>query len=146
VLNTEYLIEIAKWATEHPGTDVGQMPKAPSNVRGQLRGSLNALLKEAETSPEAIYTDAPRPPSKRWTNADEKRLLLLKAERQVLGAELKIHPSLLATNAILEVLASKAPKTREELSGLDAMMPWQVEVFGERILSVTRGESPAATT
>jgi ribonuclease D len=140
VLNTEYLIQIAKWAAEHPGQDVGDMPNAPSNVRRQLRGPLNALLREAMDHPQAVFTEAPRQPSKRWTNADEKRLLLLKADRQSVAAELKIHPSLVATNAILEVVASKAPKSVEEIAALDLFMPWQIEVFGESILSISKGE------
>ncbi|HTL69772.1 MAG TPA: HRDC domain-containing protein [Candidatus Eisenbacteria bacterium] len=139
VLNSEYLIEIARWAAENPGGDVGNMPKAPSNVRRELRDALNRVVRRAEAGPPAVWTNAPRPlERKRWTNEDEKRLLLLKAERQNLGAELKIHPSLIATNAVLEVVACKAPQDREALSALDCLMPWQQEVVAEKFLEITR--------
>lgn len=135
ILNTDVLLDIAQWSPANPGLDVGMMPKAPSNVRHQLREPLNRVIKEAEAHPQAVFENGPRPAErKRWTNEDAKHLLLLKAERQKLAESLKIHPSLLATNAVLEIVSAKAPKNAEELSRLDCLLPWQIEVFGVSIL------------
>ncbi len=142
ILNTEYLIEIAKWAVANPGTDAGMMPKAPSNVRHELREPINAALKRADAQPQAFVTqERGKFERKRWTNDDAKRFLQLKDERQALGNEFKLQPSLLGTNAALEILASGAPKTREEVEKLDCLMPWQIDLWEERLYKITNPPS-----
>jgi len=135
VLNTDVLLDLAKWTAAHPGADVGQMPKAPSNVRGDLRDRLNAVVRRAAEGPQAVWDSGPKPAErKRWRNEDAERFVKLKTERQELGQEHKLHPSLFGTNAALEVIASKNPRTLEDLSRLECLMSWQVDVAGERYL------------
>ena len=63
-------------------------------------------------------------------------MLLLKKEREKIGAELKIQPSLLATNAALEVLTLKSPRTRQDLENLGLLLPWQTELLADSFLKV----------
>jgi ribonuclease D len=138
VLNTEYLLQAAQWASEHPGEDIGLMPDAPRNIRGEFREPLNTLLREARVSPLAETVKTYRPVvSSPWTESSKKAFAALKVLRDSAGNELKIQPSLLATNAVLEILASKVPRSIQEIRGLDCLMPWQVEMLGEKILEVT---------
>lgn len=134
VLNSEYLLELAKWAAENPQTDVGEWKAAPRNVRGEHRQALNALLKKALDLPQAVLELPKRNHlKKRWTDKESKLLTDLKTARDKQAAEFKIHASLIATNAMLEALALEKPK---ELSGLkDAgFLPWQIETAGEDFL------------
>ena len=114
------------------------MPKAPSNVRRELRDLVNRLVRAAEEKPVTVYTNAARSGERRkWGNSEEKKLLLLKAERQALGEELKVHPSLIATNAVLEIIACKNPRSAAEIDALGCLLPWQVEFLSERALKIT---------
>ncbi|MBI3315771.1 MAG: HRDC domain-containing protein [Candidatus Omnitrophica bacterium] len=138
VLNSEYLIQAARWASEHAGEDIGLMPDAPRNIKGELREPLNEVLKKAQTAPLVEFSkprrgSVPNP----WTETSKQRFLALKSIRDAAGNELKIQPSLLATNAVLEVVALKNPKTFEDIRALDCLMSWQLEVLAEKLLKPT---------
>lgn len=131
ILNSDTLLEIAQWADKHPGQDIELMPKAPRNVRGDLRALFNRLLAEAATLPQAEFFQAPRGPhsKKKWGDKEEKQLTDLKAERQRIAAELKIQPSLLATNAVLETLILEKPENAAKVLESELLMPWQAEII-----------------
>jgi ribonuclease D len=135
VLNGDTLIDIAKWAVSNPGADVSQMPKAPSPVRYDYRDELNRLIKEAETLPPAEFKSGPKIASKkRWAEKENRKLAALKKVREEVSTELKIHASLIATNAILETIAVEMPANSDELARLDCLMPWQIEIAGELLV------------
>lgn len=138
ILNSEYLLEIARWAAANLGRDIADWKEAPRNVRGEHREALNALLKRAANLPQAVLEPPKRGPKKRWTERDTELLGLLKAARDKHAAELKVHPSLLATNAALETLAFAKPKDTASLKATGALLPWQVEVAGKDLLEVLR--------
>ncbi len=134
VLNSEYLLELARWTDEHPDKDIGEWKEAPRNVKGEHRQTLNALLKRAQSQPQAVLELPPRKYfKKRWTEKESTLLTELKTVRDKHAAELKLNPSLIATNAILETLAVEKPR---ELSALAAtgLLPWQIETAGEDLL------------
>ena len=134
VLNSEYLLDMAKWAAEHPDTDIGEWKEAPRNVKGEHRQALNALLKRAQDLPQAELELPPRKFfKKRWTEKESALLTELKTVRDKHAAELKLNPSMIATNAVLETLAAEKPK---ELSALAeaGLLPWQIETAGEDLL------------
>ncbi len=139
ILNSEYLTDLAKWAAENPGVDVGEWKAAPRNVRGEHRQTLNELLKRAESLPQAVMElPARERPRQRWSDRETKIMGELKTVRDKCAADLKINPSLIATNALMETLAIEKPK---ELSALESkgMLPWQVEVAGEELLKKLSG-------
>ena len=140
VLNSEYLLEIAKWAAEHPHTDIGQWKNAPRNVQREHRDALNALLERADRLPQAVLESAPSATKrggfggkKRWTDRESRILGELKAVRDKHAAELKIHPSLIATNAVLETLASEKPRHASAFKSV-GLLPWQIDIAGEDLL------------
>ena len=134
ILNSEYLLELAKWAGENPGVDVDQWKTAPRNVRGEYRAVINELIKHAQTLPQAVLELPERTfPRKRWSDRETKIFTELKTVRDKFAGELKIQPSLIATNAVLEALSIEKPK---ELSGLKekGMLAWQIEIAGQDLL------------
>ena len=134
ILNSDYLLEISKWAATHPGVDVDQWKEAPRNVRGEHRQALNALLAKAQTLPQAVLELPERIfPRKRWSDRETKIFTELKTIRDKYAGELKIQPSLIATNAVLEALSIEKPK---ELSVLKekGMLAWQIELAGRDLL------------
>jgi ribonuclease D len=135
ILNSEYLLEMAKWAAENPSVDVGEWKGAPRNVRGEHRQTINALLKRTQDLPQAVLELPKRDFSrKRWTDKESKLLTELKTVRDKHATELKINASLIATNALLETLAAEKPK---DPSGLKAagFLPWQIETAGDDLLA-----------
>lgn len=145
VLNSETLTDISRWAGENDPADVALMPNLPAGrqgrlphtLRGQYRDSLNEVIQKARTLPQAVFTrksGGQKPKS--WSEESKQKFVLLKEERDKLGKELAIQPSLLATNATLERLAVELPKNAETLERLDCLMPWQLEVVGPRFLKI----------
>ena len=132
ILNSEYLVKIAQWAAEHPGQDIGEWKEAPRNVRGEHRDAINRVLRKAKELPQAEFMYPERTkPKKRWTDTEVKALAVLKTVREAKAAELKIHPSMISTNAVLETIAAEKPKDPEALRKLNVLLPWQIEVAGE---------------
>ncbi len=137
ILNSEYLVQIAKWTDTHPNEDIGQWKEAPRNIRGEHREAVNRLIQNVQTLPPAEYRLPERTKfRKKWTDLESKQLALLKSAREKLALDLKIHASLIATNAVLEALAVAKPKDLDQMKKTDLMLPWQVDVAGEAFLPV----------
>lgn len=139
ILHSETLVEIARWADTNRGADIALWPKAPRNVKGEYRDILNSLLQKAAHLPPTRYTEAQSlRPRRKWHPSSQEKLEAMKKVREALGQELKIHPSLLATNAVLEDLAIASPKSIEALEALQCLLPWQAEVLGKNLLEILK--------
>lgn len=139
ILNTEYLVAAARWAGQNPGKDIALWPEGPRNVRGEHRDVMNRLIAAAQGMPQAEFTKPLRDKfRKRWVEADNKKLELLKAERQKIAETYKVTPSLLATNSSLEALILASPKDLSALEKLECLLPWQASIVGESFLGVLR--------
>ena len=137
VLNTETLVEIAQWAAFGEGLDVGLMPKATRPLKQEFREVLNRLIREAEHLPQAQFWTAPKPAHRpKWGEEENKKLLLLKAEKEKIGKELKIQSSLLATNAMLEAILIAKPREPKDLLAMDPWLPWQADLVAETFLKI----------
>jgi ribonuclease D len=137
VLNSEYLIQVAQWAAANPGQDIAQWKEAPRNVKGEHRDVINRVIRDSEDLPQVQFTQAERTKVKRrWTDQETKLLTELKALREKKALELKIHPSLIATNATLEALAVAKPRSREALEAAGVLLPWQIETIEDELLKV----------
>ena len=136
ILNAEYLVKIAQWAVAHPNEDIAQWKEAPRNIKGEHREVINRLLKGAVSLPQAEYRYPERTKFKiKWTDADTEALTKLKSAREKMALDLKIHPSLLATNAALEALVLAKPKDKGSLATLNLLLPWQIESAGGEFLN-----------
>ncbi len=137
VLNTDTLLEISEWASLTPEADVAQMPKAPRPLKQELRELLNRLIQDARQAPQAVYWLPPKiGPRPKWGEEENKKFLLLKAEREKIAKELNIHPSLLTTNAMLEAALLSKPRDPQALLATDPWLPWQVDLVADSFLKV----------
>ncbi len=137
IIASETLVDIARWSQDHPAGDIASWPAAPRNVKGEYREALNRVLKEAQALPAEAFVprkSGARP--EKSSAASQKKVLLLKKERERIGSDLKIQPSLLATNAVLEMLALHSPHTRQDLEKLGLLLPWQSDILAESFLKV----------
>ncbi len=138
IMNSEILVDMAKWSSENLGMDIALMPKAPRHVKQEYRDVLNRIIDDAKRMPLPKITNKQGfNRSKSWTEASKKCFDLLKEMREKMASELKLQPSLLATNAALEFISLAAPKDQQALKSLDCLMPWQIELMGEDFLKVT---------
>ncbi|OGW91709.1 MAG: hypothetical protein A3D28_03955, partial [Omnitrophica bacterium RIFCSPHIGHO2_02_FULL_63_14] len=136
VFHGEDLIHMAKWASAHAHPpDITHLPNAPRSVKREAR-LLDAVIREAWDAPQAHFQTKPPVRHKRWTDRLHKAYLKLKEAREAKAKELKIQPSLLGTNAILEAIVSAAPGDFEALNALNFLMPWQIDVMGDEILKI----------
>jgi len=137
ILHSDTLVQIAEWSSNQALTDVAELPKAPRNIKRDYRDVLNQTLAKARTLAPTEYTaKKPEHGKRRWTNKAETLLKALKEEREKLAKELKVQPSLLATNYVLEEFSSGVPAGKQEMARADLLMPWQVEVIGESFLKI----------
>ena len=137
IVHSETLVEIVKWSESHRGMDIASWPQAPRNIKGEYREVLNRLLEQSQDL--ELISFVTRKKDEKWQKPDaqfKEKLLRLKEEREKIAGTLKIHPSLLATNALLEALTAKLPKTREEMQELGGLMPWQAEILAVDFLKI----------
>lgn len=137
VLNTDYLLAMARWADEFRGQDITEWKEAPRHLHRQYREQINLILKNADLLPEAIFT-APDKAGKarRLRSSEEDRFGRLKEQRLELSKELRIQPSVILTNALLEAVVRESPRDLEGLKAIDGIMPWQAEVIAPRFLKI----------
>ena len=145
ILNAEYLSEIARWTEKNPGNDIAQWKEAPRNVKGEYREALNRLVANAKSLPQAqwVYPETKKP-RKKWGEHENQKISALKSEREKIALELKVHPSLLATNAELETIVAAFPRDRASLEAAGCLLPWQIETIGEKFLKVLNATGGAA--
>ncbi len=137
ILNADYLLSIAAWYEKNAGQDVATMPKAPRNIKGEHRDVLNRILSEVNLSHTEPYVGSAKrggKPSPRLNAKQKQSFDKLREARQAIAESLKLHPSLVATNATLETIIVKSPKTTEDLAKLECLMNWQIEIAGEKFL------------
>ncbi|MBI2094694.1 MAG: HRDC domain-containing protein [Candidatus Omnitrophica bacterium] len=144
IVNGEYLIDVARWSSENPGRDIALWPDAPRNIRGTYREVINAVIKQSEHLPPVEpYKRTFSGPKKRWGNRESERFQALREAREKIAAELKIRPSLLATNAVLELVSSDPPIDRRAMKDSGFFMPWQAEVLAGRFLEILHASRQA---
>ena len=117
VLRNEDLLNAAKAfaAGEKPGFD---------HLRGPRRSRFYAAADEALALAEDAWPVFAKRAHSRWTAEEEKRAEAFRKQRDQVGEQLDIDPSIIAPRATLETIAAK-PATAAEL-----LMPWQRELLG----------------
>ena len=137
VLNTDYLLDMARWADQNRGQDITEWKEAPRHLHRQYREKINAILKEADLLPEMVFT-APDKVGKarRLRSGEEDKFGRLKEERLRLSQEFRIQPSVLVTNSVLETIVRQQPRDLEEMRKIEGILPWQAEVLALRFVKI----------
>jgi ribonuclease D len=81
---------------------------------------------------------------RRMDRTTERHLAALKAWRTRRAVELAMDPGVLCPNSALEAIAWRAPKSREDLEGLNELKGWFRREFGGEIAEVGREPEPGA--
>jgi ribonuclease D len=143
VLNNSALLELAQWADDHPDEDLSQGPRLPRNFVGQRFASLKNTLAQACRLSHAQWPSR-RPPRSLSpldpdsVRPDEALVQALQAERDEVAKGLNLPPSVLAPRSVLLMLASRLPRTAEDILASTRLMRWQADLLSERFLGVLK--------
>jgi ribonuclease D len=148
VLPGQVLLDLAK---RRPATEaaLAQVMRSGSSM---ARRHGDALLAAVQAG---LADDAPLPARPRASGGRQKRLArsssdapgvdklytVLKDWRNRVVEDEGLPPVVVANNTLLKDIARVAPTTPEQLAAVPDMRSWQVEEFGDRILSLIQGVS-----
>lgn len=135
VLGNELLFTIA----ERSPRSIGELERScgisPKQSRRYGDPILRALARASELGP---LERTPNPPARDGTDAlDEGEVELheqLKEWRRERGSELGVDSSLVINRHVLLKLAKSKPTSIEELERVEGILPWQVEMFGPKLV------------
>jgi ribonuclease D len=111
-----------------------KIPGLPANfMRRYAKGALSAIRKGLAVPKHCLpaYPRTPRPPRNLKKQAKVKRL---KTWRDKKAKELGLEPGILCSNALLDAVAARDPKTMEDLEALPAVRRWQLRVLGKEMI------------
>ena len=133
ILNNQPLLQLATT----PPKDGAALAKVAGVGPETARRAGKAILAAIERGHEVSEDDLPktkRAPKPKPDPSFERRLGRLKATRNAVAERFDLDPGVVCPNGTLEMIASKTPRTREELLELPVVREWQVNEFGEDLL------------
>jgi ribonuclease D len=135
VLGNASLIDLARYAVaaEYAGLDAG--PRLPRDFHGSRRARLEeAVLRGRQAEPAGLPRTfgARRSTTRRYS---PKLMERLAAARNGCADDLGIDPTVLATRAELTALAQAPPPDLAAMRTQGVLLPWQVDVLGEKALA-----------
>ncbi len=137
VLNTDYLLDMARWADQNPTKDIIEWTQAPRHLHRQYRDKINGVLRAAEAQPPAVFTAAEKSgKARRLRSSEEEKFNRLKDERLKLSQALKIQPSVLITNSMLEAVVRTMPKDLASMKAVEGLLPWQAEMIAPSFVKI----------
>ncbi len=143
VCHNEKLIRWTQWAAEHGPSDIPSIPDIPPRWRRKRYDAFCAALQRAWSLPPEDYPEkTPRGKRPPFDPNFSPRMTRLKEVRNAKAKELNLDPSILSSNWMLEAIAGRAPKTREELEQTERWMKWQTDILGAGFLEALH---PAAS-
>jgi ribonuclease D len=95
-----------------------------------------AAVERALAMPSARLPRYPRQRTQRLSPRIPRRVKALREWRDQIATELALDPSLLLNKSLIREIATCKPRTIEELRNVPQIHSWQVEAFGEQILTV----------
>jgi len=137
ILSNQSMIEIAMKTPTSTGALKG-IPGVPSGLVDRRGHDIVAAVERGLGIPES---GLPRfPPARRWERdqAVEERADKLRQLRNRLADDLNLDAGFLISRAVLDEIARKNPKTREDLSAIPEVRNWQIEAVGDDILRSMR--------
>ena len=137
VLGNEAMLEISRTLP----VDVRDL-RAIKGVTGFHMGrwgnDLVSMMKEVQGLAEADLPKHLDPRPWRKDKALERRIERLKKTRDVVAADLKIDPGLLAPRHVLSAIATSQPTELSQLAEIAAMRRWQIAVAGPALLETVQ--------
>jgi ribonuclease D len=137
ILNNQPLLQLATT----PPKDGAALTKVPGVGPETARRAGKAILAAIERGLAVDEDDLPktkRTPKPKPDPSFDQRLARLKAARNAVAERLDLDPGVACPNGTLETIASKVPRTPEELVELPAVRRWQVREFGDDLLKAVK--------
>lgn len=129
---------LLKIAVEQP-RDTKQLTQIHTLSSKQMDMYAQAVLqavKKGQAVPSSQLPIFPRKRAPRLSPRIPRRVKLLKAWRDDVAARLNLDPSLLFNKALIREIAINKPTCIEELRQVPHIHNWQVDAFGDKILSL----------
>lgn len=142
VLNNEALLAIARRATSHRDA-LERTVRLPPALRAELPRLLERIAERLAARDPRLPAGRSRPPGRRRDPLYARRMERLKALRHRRATALGLEPSVLCSNAVLQLLAREGePALKADAAG--GLRRWQREVLGEADLRAALGPSSEA--
>jgi ribonuclease D len=141
VSNNETLLLWVEWAKNNPHGDLRNLPRSPHRWADRRFRAFKSALERAWNLPADQWPQtAPRGKRPPFDPHFSTRLNRLKAARDITAKSIKLDPSILAPNSILEAISARNPKTLSELDTIERWLPWQKELLGKPFLESIQQE------
>jgi ribonuclease D len=135
VLHNDRMLDLAEWAAANPNGDLSKAPELPRRWPPRRWKSLRIALERAWSLPPsedpAPYVHPPRP---RFEPHFGPRLDRLKAARNAIADGLKLDPSILAPNGMVEGVCRVDPTSVADFDRVERWLPWQTELLAPAFL------------
>lgn len=135
VIGNEVIRELAE---KKPRTqeELKEVPALSPKIGDRYGREIVAVIAKGLEVPDRGLLRYPRQPRPLHDPRRDERLKLLKNWREKKAAELEIDGGIMANGALLEALAEKTPRSREELERMPGVKNWQREEFGAEWLAL----------
>lgn len=139
VMPAEALLTLAEKEPQSADEMTGIAGLSPKLLE-RYGSSLLAAVQRGQALPEELLPCYPRnngdtnPGIKTWMS-------VLKRWRDEFSTTLKLSPGLIAPNWLLERLSEQRPVTVEQLAAVQGIRRWQVELWGNAVLSILTKEN-----
>jgi ribonuclease D len=139
ILSNENLIAVARSDPESL-EDLGEIHGLSPKLVNRYGDDLIQAVDRGRHAPPISKPPRTARPTDEFLNRLEK----LKLWRKEAGKKMEVESDIILPRDILESIAVKNPQDSASLKKVMADVPWRLEHFGERILSITRNTQEAA--
>ena len=112
--------------------------RLPSRLFDHAADLLGAI-ERASAVPEADLPRIPREPRPVVSEETKRRVDRLKAWRAQEALAIKLDPSVILPQRLIDRLAESSPREPGVLEGIDGLRRWRIEAFGPALLRATQG-------
>jgi ribonuclease D len=137
ILGNEALLALAE-AAPRTRDDLGRL-RLPSRLLEHAADDLLGAVHRGSSVSEGDLPRIPREPRPVVSDEARARATRLKAWRAQEAEALKLDPSVILPQRLIDRLAEAAPRGTEALQGVLGLRRWRIEAFGAALLRATKG-------
>lgn len=138
VISNAALLKIAI-EQPHDADQLDQIQALSSKQMDMYAQAVLQAVKKGQMVPPSQLPKFPRKRAPRLSPRIPRRVKTLKAWRDDVADQLHLDPSLLFNKALIREIAIHKPTCIEELRQVPQIHNWQVDAFGDKILSLLKG-------
>ena len=134
ILGDDTLLRIAQVLPPDAAT-LGTITGITARVMGRWGPALLAAVARALALPDADLPVVPRRPRPVVSGAMSRRVDKLRRWRTGAVERIGLEPGIVLPNRLITAVAAAAPRTLEELSAVEGIRRWRVELLGRELLA-----------